>query len=56
MATKGSVPFTPFTPLPDASPLDETYTWAAIRYVERNPVKASMVKRAEDYAWSSKAL
>jgi putative transposase len=36
-----------------ASALDEAYFWAAIRYVERNPVRAGMVERAEDYAWSS---
>ncbi len=36
-----------------SSPLDEQYLWAAIRYVERNPVRAKMVKRAENYAWSS---
>ncbi len=34
-------------------PLDETYLWAAIRYVERNPVRARMVRKAENYAWSS---
>lgn len=28
---------------------------AAIRYVERNPVRAGMVKHAEEYAWSSAA-
>jgi len=33
--------------------LDEYHTWAAIRYVERNPVRAGMVVRAEDYPWSS---
>jgi putative transposase len=33
--------------------LDEAHTWAAIRYVERNPVRANMVERAEDYRWSS---
>jgi len=33
--------------------LDELHTWAAIRYVERNPVRAHMVERAEDYPWSS---
>ena len=26
-----------------------------MRYVERSPVRAGMVKRAEDYAWSSAA-
>ena len=33
--------------------LDEAHAWAAIRYVERNPVRACMVDRAEDYRWSS---
>ena len=36
-----------------SAPLDEAYTWAAIRYVERNPVRAEMVGRAEEYRWSS---
>lgn len=36
-----------------SSPLDKTYLWAAIRYVERNPVRAKMVRRAENYPWSS---
>ncbi len=38
-----------------SSPLDEAYTWSAIRYVERNPVVAGMVKKAENYPWSSAA-
>ena len=38
-----------------SSALDETYLWAAVRYVERNPVRARMVRRAENYAWSSAA-
>lgn len=38
-----------------SSPLDEAYLWAAIRYVERNPVRAGMVRRAENYRWSSAA-
>lgn len=38
-----------------SSTLDEPYLWAAIRYVERNPVRARMVRRAENYAWSSAA-
>ncbi|MBN4073292.1 transposase [Mariprofundus ferrooxydans] len=38
-----------------SSPLDEAYLWSAVRYVERNPVRAGMVKRAEDYRWSSAA-
>ncbi len=36
-----------------SSALGERYLWAAIRYVERNPVRAGMVGRAEDYPWSS---
>ncbi len=38
-----------------SSPLDEAYLWAAIRYVERNPVRAGMVKKAGRYPWSSAA-
>jgi len=34
-------------------PLDEKYLYAAIRYVERNPVRAGIVKKAEDYEFSS---
>lgn len=34
-------------------PLDETHLWAAVRYVECNPVRAGMVERAEQYPWSS---
>jgi len=33
--------------------LDETYLYSAIRYVELNPVKAKIVKQAQDYKWSS---
>jgi putative transposase len=33
--------------------LDEPHTITAIRYIERNPVRAGMVVRAEDYPWSS---
>ena len=36
-------------------PLDEQHLWAAVRYVERNPVRAGLVERAEDYPWSSAA-
>lgn len=36
-----------------ASVLDEPYFWSAMRYVERNPVRASLAERCEDYAWSS---
>jgi putative transposase len=38
-----------------SSVLDEHYLWNAIRYVERNPVRAKMVRRAENYTWSSAA-
>jgi putative transposase len=34
-------------------PLDETHLWAAVRYVERNPVRAGLVSHAADYRWSS---
>jgi putative transposase len=33
--------------------LDEAHLWAAVRYVELNPVRAGMVRFAEDYPWSS---
>ncbi len=33
--------------------MDESYLLAAARYVEQNPVKAGMVKKAWDYPWSS---
>lgn len=36
-----------------SSALDEDYLWAAIRYVERNPVRARLVRKAENYPWSS---
>jgi len=36
-------------------PLDEPHTWAALRYVERNPVGAGLVRRAWRYPWSSAA-
>ena len=35
--------------------LDTSHIWAAVRYVERNPVRAGIVKKAEDYPWSSAA-
>jgi putative transposase len=34
-------------------PMDDPYMWATVRYIERNPVRAHIVDRAEDYAWSS---
>jgi putative transposase len=33
--------------------MDEKHLYAAVRYVENNPVKAGIVKYAEDYPWSS---
>jgi len=36
-------------------PLDEKHAMAAVRYVERNPVRAGLVKRAWDWPWSSAA-
>lgn len=33
--------------------LDEVHLLAAVRYVERNPVRAGIVDKAEDYQWSS---
>lgn len=35
--------------------LGEEHLWSAIRYVERNPVRAQLVDRAECYPWSSAA-
>jgi putative transposase len=35
--------------------LDEPHLWNAVRYVERNPVRAGLVEHAEDYPWSSAA-
>jgi len=32
---------------------DAMHAWEAMRYVERNPVRAGLVRRAEEYAWSS---
>jgi len=34
-------------------PMDDNYLFAAIRYIERNPVRAGLVKHAEAYLWSS---
>src|SRR5262245_7552312 len=33
--------------------MDHFYLYHAVRYVERNPVRAGMVHRAEEYAYSS---
>ena len=37
-------------------PLDERHGLSAIRYVERNPVRAGLVAEAWDYPWSSAAF
>jgi len=34
-------------------PLDEFHLYAAMRYVERNPVRAKIVKQPWEYPWSS---
>ena len=36
-------------------PLDGAHLWRAMAYVERNPVRAGMVERAEQHRWSSAA-
>ena len=36
-----------------SSVLDGEHLHAAVRYVERNPVRAGIVEKAEDYMWSS---
>ena len=35
--------------------LDERWLWAAVRYVENNPVRAGLARRAEAWRWSSAA-
>jgi len=34
-------------------PLSQAHLYAAIRYIERNPVRAKIVEKAWDYPWSS---
>lgn len=36
-----------------SAPLDDSHLLAAVRYVERNAVRAGIVTRASDYPWSS---
>ena len=36
--------------------LDDPHLWAAVRYVERNPVRAGLGGVASDYPWSSAAV
>jgi putative transposase len=33
--------------------LDERHTYAAVRYVENNPVRAGIVRKPQKYKWSS---
>ena len=40
---------------PFSCPLDDEHMWAAVRYVEQNPVRAAIVTQAERYPWSSAA-
>jgi hypothetical protein len=35
--------------------MEERHLWAAIRYFERNPVRAGLVRQLEEYKWSSAA-
>jgi putative transposase len=35
--------------------LDDEHLWVALRYVEKNPVRANLVQHAEEYKWSSAA-
>jgi putative transposase len=36
-----------------SAPMDDAHLWAAVRYVESNPVRAGLTAKAEDYRWSS---
>ena len=36
-------------------PLDEKHLWEALRYVERNPVRAGMMEQPQPWPWSSAA-
>jgi putative transposase len=36
-----------------STPLDERHLMAAVRYIELNPVRAGLCRRAEDWRWSS---
>jgi len=36
-----------------SDPMDEKHLFAAVRYVERNPVRANLVGISENYHWSS---
>lgn len=34
-------------------PMDEAYLYTCTKYIERNPVRAGLVRQAEEYKWSS---
>ena len=34
-------------------PLSDAHLYSAVRYIERNPVRAGLCERAEEYRWSS---
>ena len=34
-------------------PLDDAHLWGAVRYIERNPVRAKLVAQPADWRWSS---
>lgn len=36
-------------------PVVGEHLWAAVRYIERNPVRAGLTERAEEYPWASAA-
>jgi putative transposase len=36
--------------------MDDDHLWTALRYVERNPVRAGIVRDAADFPWSSARL
>ncbi len=38
-----------------STPLDQRHLWSAVRYVERNPVRAGLIATAWEYPWSSAA-
>jgi len=37
----------------DSFPMDDRHLYSAVRYVERNPVRAGLEQKAENFAWSS---
>ena len=40
-----------------AFPIEEDeHWWSVLRYVERNALRANLVRRAEDWRWSSAAM